>query len=91
LDEFCNEFPRKVGDLSVVIVKKKVSDAAPTHADFKVNREKVENWLKWLKENHRSYRNITTPFFSHFWLISACRSNQCKYGTKDSFQSIQLK
>ena len=59
LGEFCNEFPRKVADLSVVIVKKKVSDAAPTHADFKVNREKVQNWLKWLKENHRSYRNIT--------------------------------
>ena len=42
LGQFCKDFPREMGDLSVVIVKKKVNDAAPTQKDFKVNREKVQ-------------------------------------------------
>ena len=58
INNFVNELPRKVSELtSLIVVKRKDSTFKPK--EFIVSKTRVLNALYWLKDNHRYYFDIT--------------------------------
>ena len=53
--EFAKSLPRRVNEVPVVVVRRKKGASPTEHADFRVRRDNIRQWLEFLFENHPEY------------------------------------
>ena len=53
--EFSRSLPRRVGELPVVIVRRRNSRSPNTFSEFRVRREAVREWLDFLRDENPSF------------------------------------
>lgn len=59
VDEVIHQLPRTLANVNMIVVRKQTGDQPTDYRDFKVNKNHIVQWLRFLKDHNQYYRNIT--------------------------------